>query len=389
MALELTFLVLAGCSLNYRRASVNTRTPRAVLQPLWQKPLVEHGLLYFRPQEFAVPAFDRRGTIFVGSSAGTFYAFSPGGRVRWKLPIGGGISSNPLFFDDLSMVFFGTGDGHLYGVHAYSGKVAWKFPLKGTVVNRPEYHAGLLLFTSNENRVYAVDAQSGKWRWQYDREFPEGFTVQGHAGVCARNGFVYTGFADGILVALKVSTGEVIWSRSLRGENKEFRDADVTPVFANGSLIAGGYGTGVFSLNPDTGSVLWHYPLEGVTSVAENQGVLLVNAGRTGIVALTSQGEELWRQAPLAGLFSHPVSFGDYVLLSRTEGGLIVASRRTGELLQSFLPGLGITARPAVGAGMVAVLGNSGKLYVFGLVAASDAWATDAIASTPVTTAIH
>lgn len=324
----------------------------------------------FKPQEWATPAVGADGSVYVGSSRGRFDAFDRTGRLRWQVAARGGISSEPLLDERQGVVYFGADDGRLYAVATATGKLRWTYTISGVVRHRPAYSDGVLLFTSSENRIYALDASTGKWRWQYDRERPEGFTIHGFAGVLVAGGLAYTGFADGMVVALKPATGEVVWTRSVAGEDEasRFVDADATPVMLGPLVVCAGYSTGVYALSADTGAVQWQLDLPGVYALAERSGrAVYATAPKVGIVAIDPRGHTIWRQALPRGVPSAPVVARDYVLVSSTETGIYVASAATGELIERFSPGQGVSAAAGVGPRTLAVLSNAGHLYAFAL----------------------
>src|SRR5690606_18123747 len=97
---------------------------------------------------------------------------------------------------------------------------------------------GLVLFSNEADQVYALDADTGKYRWQYKGETPDEYTLRGHAGVAVSDGLVFTGFANGTMVALRQATGSVAWLTSLKGEGERFVDMDSTPVVAGDTIYA-------------------------------------------------------------------------------------------------------------------------------------------------------
>ncbi|MCK5797996.1 MAG: PQQ-binding-like beta-propeller repeat protein [Deltaproteobacteria bacterium] len=374
-----TAALSVGCAGNYRLergSSEGYDAPREVLHLRWQRRLVHHKLLTYRPQEWASATFVssangeggvEEGTLFIGSSEKHFDAYSRDGKRLWSLPTGGAVSSIPWFNPHNKWVYFGCDDGKLYAVDSETGKIRWSYATKGTIVHPPAYHDGLIVFTSSENRVYGLDAKTGRWRWQYDRALPEGFTIQGYAGVLSHGGVVYTGFGDGVFVALKATTGEVIWTKSLAGDKTRFVDIDTTPILAGGLVLTASYASGLYALDPKTGSVAWSFRQPAIAAVVASPDGLLVVAPRAGIVALDGDGHIRWRQAYRHGVPNTPLIVGPYVIVGGTESNLVVADARTGELLQQFASGAGISAPVARSGDTVAVLSNHGWLYVFDL----------------------
>jgi outer membrane protein assembly factor BamB len=365
-------LALAGCSGTYRydnSGDLRHLASRDVLRLAWQRRLIDPAILDFRPQEWSRPAIDALGVVYIGSSAGKFFALDHHhGRVRWSLGTNGAISSTPLVVEELDLVFFGSDDGNLYAVHRHSGKVSWTYATQGTINHQPVYENGLLLFTSNEDRLYAIDARSGKWRWQYDREAPEGFTIHGYAGVLVKGGVAYSGFSDGMLVALKAGTGDVVWTRSL-GQNKtRFMDVDATPVDGGDVLFVTSYAGGIFAIRPDDGSVRWHYPLEGAMQISLHRDRLYVATANDGVVMLGREGRPEWKQTLAMGVPAPPVVLGPSLFITGTESGLYIASAKSGRLLQYFDTADGISAAASIRHKRLVVLGNDGWLYSFRVV---------------------
>jgi outer membrane protein assembly factor BamB len=368
-------LALAGCAATYRLDDPKAAeaAPVAVLSLQWQKDLVEPGFMDFKPQQWATAAFGEGGVLYVGSSARRFMALrASDGQVLWYLDIGGAVSSAPLVHAFSKTVYFGADDGNMYAVNSETGKLRWKYTTQGTINPQPVLHEGALLFSSSEGRIYALDAATGKWRWQYDREAPEGFTIQGYSGVTVHKGAAFVGFSDGVLVALKPASGEVIWTRSLSGDATRFIDVDATPSVAGGdTLVTASYNGGIYALEPGSGSVKWQLEVEGASSSDVSRGRLYFTAPRTGLVATDLAGNRLWRQAIPKGVPTAPVVQGPYIFVGGTESGLYVASASTGRLLQYVQTGKGISAVPAVNDEMLAVLTNGGSLMVFRVVPAS------------------
>ena len=338
---------------------------RDILRLAWFKQLVEPEILTYKTQEWASASIDKTGNVFVGSSSGRFSAYGERGKRLWTVKTEGAVSSTALISQTLGIVFFGANDGKMHAVNLKTGKKIWEYATQGIFEHAPVEADGMLLFTTDENRIYAVDARNGKWRWQYDRQAPEGFTIRGYAGVLVDGGVAYTGFSDGRIVALKTTTNDVVWTRSLVGEKKRFVDVDATPVLADGLLITSSFALGVVAMDAENGSIMWSHKSEGASSIAAANGKIYFTVPTTGLVCLNQKGKPLWQQAIPKGIPSRPVVAGSYVYVTGTETGLYVASAQTGELLQYFPVGRGISAAPAAVSGKVVILSNQGFLYAF------------------------
>ena len=104
----------------------------------------------------------------------------------------------------------------------------------------------------------------------------------------------------------------------------------------------------------------------GITSDGK---AIYVSVADLGTYAIDLQGNVLWRVgARGGGEPAEPVVFADMLVYTLANDGLFVASRKTGETLEYFDPGDGISAQPAVtGDGRMFVMSNRGNLYAFDL----------------------
>jgi outer membrane protein assembly factor BamB len=354
-----------------------------VLSLRWRFPTADR-LKEIKPQEFASPAIDR-DTVYVGTATGTYYAVRIlDGKVRWHRQIGSVSAPTAVAWPNL---YIGTDDGELRCLDAATGKdcnamgakSAWPYASRGPIEQVPAVTADSVIFANEADTVTAVDARTGKFKWQYKTETPDQYTLRGHAGVTVDGDLVYTGFSNGTLVALREQNGSVAWLTSLKGDADRFFDVDATPIVVGSTVYTTSSSGGVFALDKTTGLVRWHVPLfEGnapgqppgnVGGIASDGERLYVTAADQGVYALDLDGNVLWRQGTRGGGEpAQPVVSGELLFYSLTDGGMFVAEKRTGRVLQYFDPGDGVSAAPALTLDdHVMVLTNRGNLYNFDL----------------------
>jgi outer membrane protein assembly factor BamB len=343
-------------------------SPTTVMEVSWRQHLTDEPLIEYKPQEFAAAVSDGKA-VYVGSSAGSFWAFDvTDGRVVWRTKLQGAIASRPRLSADGSTIFLGTQGGMFYALETATGKQLWEYAIKGPIETQPVVSEGMVFFTSGENRVYAVDARTGAWKWQYERESPESFTIRGYAAPMVHEGRVYVGFSDGYLACLQAQSGDVIWARSLAGEATRFVDVDSTPVVSHGMLFVASYSGGVYALDPKDGSTRWRYDVEGAGTVRVGRGRVFFSSPKWGLTCLDLEGHALWRQSLTeGGEMSPPLPIGPYVVVNTAAGGTYVANASNGRLYQFFVPGHGATAEPTTDGKMIYVLSNGGYFYALKL----------------------
>jgi outer membrane protein assembly factor BamB len=341
---------------------------RPVLGFRWKKVVIDHSDGY-RPQELArvtlgaAPEAEKR-VLFLGSHGGDFLALrAHDGKQLWAKHIGP-TSGESLLSADGNTIYVGTDEGYMYALSTVNGGERWHYNTKGAILRPPIAVGDMLVFATDADRVIALDRDSGKWRWQYARETPEEFTLHGHAGVSAGADKVYAGFADGHVVALSSSGGEILWVRSLSGDSKQFVDVDTTPLLHDGAVYAASAAGGLYALDANDGTERWHLPATGATQLTLAGDRLYAAAADSGLYALDLGGHLLWRQGfAKAGDPARPLVDGSYLFLSISEKGLYVIDKQTGRLLQSFNPGPGVSAAATVAGDDLYFMSNGGVLY--------------------------
>jgi outer membrane protein assembly factor BamB len=331
------------------------------------------------PQEFAAAAV-YRDHLYIGGAGGTFYALRlSDGKLRWKKKIGS-VSSRPAVAG--GFLYIGTDDGLLLCLNSENGAELWRYATRGPILEEPvivdliaDKPTQVVVFANEADQVYALDAVTGEFRWQYKAEPPEEYTLRGHAGVKVAGGLVYTGFAGGTLVALRIENGSVAWLTSLKGDADRFVDVDATPVALGDTLYVTSASGGVWALDAATGLVRWRSSLDKVGNdgstgpIASDGERLYVGVADLGVHALDLGGNVIWRQGTRGG--GEPgdiVVSGDYLMYTLADAGLFVADRRTGETLQYLDPGDGISGEPVVSTeDQLFVLSNRGILYALDL----------------------
>jgi outer membrane protein assembly factor BamB len=328
-----------------------------------------------RPQEYATAAV-YADTVYIGSATGTFFALRAAtGVVRWKKPLGS-VSSTPIV--DRGYLYVGTDDGHLLCLDAQTGAEKWRYQSRGAIAQAPVAVGELIVFANEADQVVAVDATTGAFKWQYKVETPESYTLRGHAGVAVDGDLLYTGFANGTLVALRRDTGSVAWSTSLKGEADRFMDVDATPLVIGKTVYATSSSGGVFGLDKATGLVRWRLPFwdaaqpsatGNVGGMVSDGKTLYVSVADLGTYALDLAGNVKWRVGALGGGEpAAPLIYGDLLVYALATDGVFLADRRTGQTLQYFDPGDGISAAPAITSdGRMIVMSNRGVVYAFDL----------------------
>jgi outer membrane protein assembly factor BamB len=84
-------------------------------------------------------------------------------QIFYNIPKGGSISSVPEFHD--GVVYFTSLDTHLYAVDADSGKMIWKFKTGAPIISSPVVHNNRIYFGSNDKNFYCLSLD-GRLVWK-------------------------------------------------------------------------------------------------------------------------------------------------------------------------------------------------------------------------------
>jgi len=375
-----SLLGLAGCvRVPYQRADAMRAEP---VEPLGEDRLslnwkfeTADRRTEVTPQEFAQAAV-YADTIYVGSQSGTFFALRAStGAVRWRKQVGA-VASSPLVGG--GVIYVGTADGVLMALDPQTGVEKWRYQSRGPIDKPPVATTDLVVFANEADQIVAVDAITGKFKWQFKGETPDEYTLRGHAGVNIDGDLIYTGFSNGTLVALRKDTGSVAWSTSLKADADRFFDVDATPLVMGDRVYASSSSGGVYALDKTTGLVRWRLPFwdasmpsntGNVGGISTDGKVIYVSVADLGTYAIDLEGNVLWRVgARGGGEPAAPVVFRELLVYSLAGDGMFIADRKTGETLEWFQPGDGISAQPTItGDGRLFVMSNRGILYSFDL----------------------
>jgi len=133
----------------------------------------------------------------------------------------------------------------------------------------PLYVDGVIYLTESWGQVDAINASSGELIWRFDPEVPGNVAGKGCCGVNNRGAAVYEGKVfvtayDGRMFSLDAETGEVLWETQTVDDELNYTSTGAVRV-ANGKIFIGNGGAEfrtrgyVSALDANTGEVLWRF----------------------------------------------------------------------------------------------------------------------------------
>jgi len=211
---------------------------------------------------------------------------------------GGGLA----FADGL--LFLTTGYGVIAAHDAETGAEVWRQTVGVPLRTAPAVDGGAVLAVAVDNRVIARAAADGRALWTREN-FAAAAGLVGTGVPAIAGDVVIAPQSSGDLRALWLSSGEILWERSLASGNRFSGLADFTGIRASPVIAAGA----VYAVS---------------------------NAGRLAAFDLVS-GFELWQRR--AGGVNTPLVAGNTVFFLAADGRLMALSRQDGALRwQADLP---------------------------------------------------
>ena len=299
-----------------------------------------------------------RGTVYIPTNAGTLYALNAvTGAKQCSVNLNGGVTeASPAVVaapdgSGALVLLGGLGkkEWAVYGAGNTHGqcKVDWTFTAAtfpgswappGYGTDAQGRHVVVFGSKDTDDAVYSVNVSTGQMIWRHQTSTQPEQDVGGAAVISAPgvNGFadgaVYIEGKDGVVYALDLTTGSVLWSFTAGGPGLTASSG----ALAGNTLVIGSI-NGVYGLNATTGAMLWH--------------------SLSGIVVASPA---------ISGPAGHKVAF-----IGGTKGNLFGLSVATGATLWTS-PGTsaGYYASPAVSRGRVFDVDLNGTLTAYALPAA-------------------
>jgi len=274
--------------------------------------------------------------IYAASVDGNVIALNPdNGKRVWRNKLGIPLASGPGVGDEV-VVVVGL-DGLVVVLNAADGGERWRTYVGGESLAKPLVSDEHVIVQTVDNRLLALAAFDGSERWSIEQTIPL-LTMRGTASPVQAGSNIITGFDNGRLLAVDLSTGDVQWESMLsppsgRSDLDRLADIDGEIAVVGQDIYAAGYQGRVASLAAESGQILWARELstyEGVTVDWSNVYTTLDNGE---IVAMNrTTGTEIWRQGALLRREpTTPVAFRNTVVVGDLEGYLHFFSNVDGE----------------------------------------------------------
>lgn len=306
--------------------------------------------------------------IFTTDYRGNLFAYNrsnPG--YLWKDTIKSPIVTSAVYGDD--KVFFVTEDNRLYAVNASNGQLVWRVRLPAEVFDTPASGPNLVVVKTIEGELIAYNTKNGEQKWTFKEAIPR-LVLRQNSPPKIEYPFVFSGFANGKVIALAADSGRLIWEQTIAqpvGFSELKRMIDITGELQieDGMLYASSYHGNVVAIDIRSGEVRWAREISSKSGLAVNYRHVIVTDSEGMIWALDRHnGEVAWRQNDLEShMLTAPATIGDYIVVADGDGRIYWLDDLDGHFVaREYLSSAGIQVPPVVYEGKVYVLSTNGSI---------------------------
>ena len=225
-----------------------------------------------------------------------------------------------------------------------NGKLVWKFASKGEksyglwdyYLSSPKVVDGVIYWGSGDNHLYAIDATNGILKWKYKT----GDIV--HASPEIVRNKVYFGSFDGYFYALDTGNGAVIWKFKTIGDTS-FPKGEIqkSALVHDGMVYFGSRDYNIYALDMETGTGNWNMKEDGgwitATPTAYKENVYFGTSDGHAFYSIHKKYAKVVWKAPIAmRVYGAAVAYKDIIYFGTFDGKLLGLDYKTGALKWSF-----------------------------------------------------
>ena len=289
------------------------------------------------------------------------------GKQVWRNKLDIDLSSGPGVGEGLVVVV--SADGYVVALAADDGTERWRAYISGESLATPLVHEEWVVVQAVDNKLTALSVFDGSERWTVEQSTPA-LTMRGSTSPMQVGQTVVTGFDNGRVMAINLSTGDVEWDSMLappsgRSDLDRLSDIDGDIAVVGQDIYASGYQGRIASLAAESGQVLWARELSTYEGVSADWNSVYSTLDNGELVALNRNGgTEIWRQnALLRREPTVPVSFRTTVAVGDLDGYLHFFSNVDGEPVARVRAGKSaIVSTPLVMADRLFVQSDDGSV---------------------------
>ena len=290
--------------------------------------------------------------------------------------IGGGLSvaKDSKGVDTLFVV---TGRADLLALEPATGAVRWRKKMPSAARSAPTIGDGRIYVATIDSQLIGLSSLDGSKLWSY-QSFSNDTAILGLPAPAFADGIVIGGFGAGDLVALRASSGTLVWLDNLGVSQGKTSISDLAsiigmPVVRHGRVLAVGLGRQLVALDLRSGRRLWERGVaSGQTPWVAGDWAFVLTADNIVAAITRDDGLTAWtRQLPRFGnvekqsdpiTWTGPVLIGDRLVVAGSTGEALAISPYTGEILGKQSVGGPVSVAPSVAGGTLYIVTDAANL---------------------------
>ncbi len=328
------------------------------------------------------------GRVYSMDAAGVVSAFSlQSGEQVWRTPtkpkkmrssnVGGGLTVAD------HTVFVVDGVAESLALDARTGEIGWRVDVGTPGRSAPTVVRDRMVFGTIDERLIALDTASGRQLWNYAAT-ASATIVFGQPAPAIVDNVVLAGFGSGDVAAVRLETGEPVWSDTLgavggRNSIMDFSSIHGLPVIADGTAYVISLGQVLSAIDMRSGRRLWERTVSGKDGlVVVGSWLFLLSADQQLACLDRTSGHVRWvTQLPRfrhsqsqkgAIVWTGPVlANGKLICVSDfPKQGMISVDARSGAIGATVRLEVAAPLTPVVAQGMLLVVTDDGRLTAYG-----------------------
>ena len=319
----------------------------------------------------ALVAASDGSNIYAAAHDGRVLAVSADkGKKQWRKKTRLPLSAGPAVGNNV--VVLGSSNGDVIALDSADGHELWRTIVSSEVLAVPAVTADFVLVRTVDGKLIALNIDSGNEAWFVQQSVPR-LTVRGTGQPVVVGNVVICGFVNGKISAYDLGDGSLMWDvlmspPSGRTEVDRLSDINASIRIVGSDIYAVGYQGILAALAVESGQILWTREISSHNGIGVDFNNLYVSRDDSNLIAMTRRaGQEQWRQESLSYRdISGPTPFGSSVVVGDFEGYLHWFDAATGELQARVRAGGDrITTAPVVVNETLYVVTDGGKLFAF------------------------
>lgn len=316
------------------------------------------------------------GEIFLSDANGQLQAIHKNsGKVKWLTKTKYQFVSGPSVYPN--QLFMTTNAAEVVAFNPQNGKMLWHKKVSGDVYAPPVKVGQIVLVKTIDGNLYGFDGNQGKPLWHIEHGAPNLVLKASSSPILLDNHIALVGYSDGKLDTVDINTGHNLAQRNIvypagSSDVERLVDIDADPIVTNNTVILGDYQGFLGAISISTGEILWHKSISVYKNMRLDGKNLLVTDSRDTLWSIDStSGQVNWRQPTLrARDVTSPVIIGNTIFVADKTGLLHGIDKSTGSLVSRTRLDGPVLVVPRVSGNRLYLLTTKGELVCYSVGAA-------------------